>query len=138
MSPECSRQPVTLTIDALKDWKAADGTVSYIAPSAETQQRGGDLRGAGERGLPGRAGEDRHDREPEDRLRHQETMRSWCRTSALLPNGAGHAVQVPGADGAAKEVPVVVGLSDGTNTEIVSGLSAGQAIIATPGQASTT
>src|SRR4051812_16884768 len=28
-------QPVTLTIDALKDWKAA-GTVSYIAPSAES------------------------------------------------------------------------------------------------------
>ena len=27
-------QPVTLTIDALKDWKAS-GSVSYIAPSAE-------------------------------------------------------------------------------------------------------
>jgi len=53
--------------------------------------------------------------------------------TALLPKGAGHVVQVPNADGKGfTEVDVTTGLTDGTNTEIVSGLSEGQRIIAVP------
>ena len=51
---------------------------------------------------------------------------------ALLPKGAGHVVQVPNADGTTREVEVQTGLTDGTNTEIVSGLSEGDSVIAAP------
>jgi HlyD family secretion protein len=52
--------------------------------------------------------------------------------SALLPKGAGRVVQVPDANGATREVDVQTGLTDGTNTEITSGLSEGQQVIASP------
>jgi multidrug efflux pump subunit AcrA (membrane-fusion protein) len=53
--------------------------------------------------------------------------------SALLPKGAGYSVNVVSADGkTTKEVDVVVGLSDGTNTEISSGLKAGDKVVTTP------
>jgi multidrug efflux pump subunit AcrA (membrane-fusion protein) len=52
--------------------------------------------------------------------------------SALLPNGAGYAVQVPDAGGGTREVMVQTGLSDGTQTEIVEGLKAGDQVISNP------
>ena len=128
--------PVTLTIDALRG-KPLTGTVTYIATAAETS--------SGVVTYEVRVSVD--DPGEQVKIGMTASLKIVYATkddallvpnSALLPNGAGYAVQVPGADGAVKEVPVVVGLSDGTNTEIVSGLSAGQAIIATPGQASTT
>jgi len=56
--------------------------------------------------------------------------------SALLPRGDGRVVQVPASDprGEPQEIAVETGLSDGNYTEILSGLSEGQQIIATPGQ----
>ena len=57
--------------------------------------------------------------------------------TALLPKGAGRVVQVPATDAQGRpatprEVEVTTGLSDGTMTEILSGLSEGQQIIALP------
>ncbi|MEW5720166.1 MAG: efflux transporter periplasmic adaptor subunit, partial [Chloroflexota bacterium] len=53
--------------------------------------------------------------------------------SALLPKGAGRAVQVRDAEGQKpREVDVQIGLTDGVNTEIVSGLKEGDKVIAAP------
>ncbi len=52
--------------------------------------------------------------------------------SALLPKGAGRVVRVPDANGTTREIDVQTGLTDGTNTEIISGLSEGQQVIANP------
>jgi HlyD family secretion protein len=53
--------------------------------------------------------------------------------SALLPKGAGYAVQVPSADGkTTTEVEVQTGLTDGTNTEITSGLKEGDTVVTNP------
>jgi multidrug efflux pump subunit AcrA (membrane-fusion protein) len=59
--------------------------------------------------------------------------------TALLPKGAGHTVQVLGADGiTTTEVEVQTDLSDGTNTEITSGLKAGDKVVANPNATKTT
>ena len=59
--------------------------------------------------------------------------------SALLPKGAGYSVKVPSADGkTTSEVDVKTGLSDGTNTEITSGLKAGDKVVTTPSTTTTT
>jgi HlyD family secretion protein len=124
-------QKVTLTIDALKDWKA-DGTVSYIAPSAETSN--GVVTYAVRVSFP----------DSDDRVKVGMTANLSIATakkdnvllvpnSALLPKGAGHAVQVPSADGkTTTEVEVQTGLTDGTNTEITSGLKQGDTIVSNP------
>jgi multidrug efflux pump subunit AcrA (membrane-fusion protein) len=52
--------------------------------------------------------------------------------TALLPKGAGHAVQVPAPNGTTREVEVQTGLTDGSQTEIVSGLEEGGQVIANP------
>jgi len=53
--------------------------------------------------------------------------------TALLPKGASHAVQVLGADGkTTTEVEVQTGLSDSTQTEITSGLKAGDKVVTNP------
>ena len=53
--------------------------------------------------------------------------------TALQPKGAGRVVLVPNADGTAREVEVTTGLSDGVNTEILSGLSEGDTVVTNPG-----
>jgi multidrug efflux pump subunit AcrA (membrane-fusion protein) len=53
--------------------------------------------------------------------------------TALLPKGAGRVVQVPNADGTTREVEVQIGLTDGTKTEVVSGLNDGDRVVTTPG-----
>ncbi len=130
-------QPVALTIDALKDWQAA-GTVSYIAPSSETSN--GVVTYAVRVSFPDR----------DDRVKVGMTANLVITTAkkdnvlvvpstALLPKGAGHAVQVVSADGkTTSEVDVQTGLSDGTNTEITSGLNAGDKVVTTPSTTTTT
>lgn len=123
-------QPVTLTIDALKGWKA-DGTVTYIAPSAESSN--GVVTYAVRVSFP----------DGDARVKVGMTANLTITvnehdnvlvvpSSALLPKGAGHVVQVRQADGTTKEVEVETGLTDGVNTEIVSGLKAGDKVVTTP------
>lgn len=124
--------PVTLTIDALPELQLA-GAVSYIASAAD------DENGV----VTYRVRISFDDVDPSVKVGMtanleivyaQQNNALLVPTSALLPKGAGYAVQVPGADGQPEEVEVTVGLSDGTNSEILSGLSEGQQIIATPNQ----
>jgi HlyD family secretion protein len=123
-------QKVALTIDALKDWKA-DGTVSYIAPSAETSN--GVVTYAVRVSFP----------DSDERVKVGMTANLSITTAqkdgvllipntVLLPKGAGHAVLVSGQGGAPREVDVQTGLTDGTNTEIVSGLNEGDRVLANP------
>jgi HlyD family secretion protein len=124
-------QSVTLTIDALKGWQAT-GTVSYIAPAAETTN--------GVVTYPVRV--DVADTDARVKVGMTANLSITTATkdnvllvpnSALLPKGAGRVVQIPGANGrGVTEVEVQTGLTDGTYTEIVSGLTEGQTIIATP------
>ena len=124
-------QPVTLTIDALKDWKAA-GTVSYIAPSAESSN------GV----VTYRVRVDFPDSDTRVKVGMTANLTITIAqkdgvllvpNTALLPKGADHSVQVPSADGkTTSEVDVQTGLSDGTQTEITSGLKAGDKVVTTP------
>ncbi len=125
-----STQPVTLTIDALKDWKA-EGTVSYIAPSATVNNSV--VTYLVRVSFP----------DSDARVKVGMTANVSIVTatkenallvpnSALLPNGAGYAVQVPNAGGGTREVMVQTGLSDGTQTEIIDGLKAGDQVISNP------
>jgi HlyD family secretion protein len=57
--------------------------------------------------------------------------------TALLPKGTGRVVQVPATDAQGgpttpREVEVKTGLSDGTMTEILSGLNEGDQVISLP------
>jgi len=124
-------QPVALTIDALKDWKAA-GTVSYIAPAAESSN--GVVTYAVRVSFP----------DSDARVKVGMTANLTITTakqdnvllvpnSALLPKGAGHSVKLVSADGkSTSEVDVQTGLTDGTNTEITAGLKAGDKVMTTP------
>jgi HlyD family secretion protein len=124
-------QPVTLTIDALKGWKAA-GKVSYIAPSAESSN--GVVTYRVRVDFP----------DSDARVKVGMTANLTITTAqkdgvllvpntALLPKGAGRAVQVPSADGTTtSELDVQTGLSDGTQTEITSGLKAGDKVVTNP------
>jgi HlyD family secretion protein len=129
-------QPVTLTIDALRDWKA-QGTVSYIAPAATTTNSV--VTYLVRVSFP----------DTDTRVKVGMTANISIVTAtkdnvllvpntALLPNGAGHAVQVPNANGGTREVVVETGLTDGTQTEIVGGLQAGDPVIAVPSTGTST
>jgi HlyD family secretion protein len=124
-------QPVDLTIDALKDWKA-QGTVSYIAPSAESSN--GVVTYRVRVDFP----------DSDARVKVGMTANLTITTAkkdgvllvpntALLPKGAGHVVQVLNADGkTTRDVDVQTGLTDGTNTEITSGLNEGDKVVTLP------
>lgn len=128
------KQLVALTIDALKDWKA-DGAVSYIAPSADSSN--GVVTYRVRVNFP----------DSDARVKVGMTANLSITTAkqhgvllvpntALLPKGAGRAVQVLSADGkTTSEVDVQTGLSDGTQTEITSGLKAGDKVVTTPSTA---
>lgn len=124
-------QVVTLTIDSLSGWRAT-GKVSYIAPAATTTN---DVVTYGVRvSFPGN--------DPRVKVGMTANINITTATkenvllvpsSALLPKGTGRVVQVPSADGkSTREFDVQIGLSDGTNTEIVSGLKEGDKIVALP------
>ncbi|MEO7910533.1 MAG: efflux RND transporter periplasmic adaptor subunit, partial [Roseiflexaceae bacterium] len=127
-------QPVDLTIDALKDWKAA-GTVSYIASSAETSN--GVVTYAVRVSFP----------DSDARVKVGMTANLVITTAkkdgvllvpstALLPKGAGQSIQVLNADGTTtSEVDVQTGLTDGLHTEIISGLKAGDKVVTLPSTA---
>lgn len=124
-------QSVDLTIDALKDWKA-QGTVSYIAPASKTSN---DVVTYAVRvSFP----------DNDTRVKVGMTANLTITTAkkdnvllvpntALQPKGAGHSVQVLGADGKTiTEVDVQTGLTDGTNTEVTSGLKEGDKVVTNP------
>jgi HlyD family secretion protein len=127
-------QPVKLTIQALDGWQA-DGKVSYIAPAADSGN--GVVTYAVWVTFPGddtrvkvgmTADLDIVTARKEDVL--------LVPNASLLPKGAGHVVQVASTDAqgrtTTREVDVQTGLTDGSQTEIVSGLSEGQRVIALP------
>lgn len=132
-------QPVTVTIQSLGGW-TTNGQVTFVAPAAEN------VNGV----VTYIVRVSFADSDPRVRVgmtadlsievAHRENVLLVPNT-ALLPKGTQRVVQVP-ANGAAtataaakqitREIEVVTGLSDGTNTEILSGLSEGQEIIALP------
>jgi HlyD family secretion protein len=126
-------QNVDLTIDSLAGWKA-QGTVSYIATASETTN--GVVTYAVRVTFA----------DPDPRVKVGMTANVTIVTavkdnvllvpnSALLPKGAGHIVQVLDANGKPGEVDVETGISDGTLTEILRGVSEGTRIVALPGSA---
>ena len=123
-------QPVTLTDDSLVSW-SAKGTVSYVAPAAET------VNGVVTYAVRVTFADD------DPRLRVGMTSNVSIITAhkddvllvpnaTLLPKGTGHVVEQLGADGKPHDVDVQVGLTDGTNFEIVGGLQLGDQIVAFP------
>lgn len=129
-------QKVGLTIDALKDW-STEGTVSYISPVGESSN--GVVTYAVRVSFP----------DTDARVKVGMTANLAITTaskdgvllvpnSALQPKGAGRAVLVPNVDGTTREVDVQTGLSDGTQTEITSGLSENDTVVTTATAPSTT
>ncbi|MHB0875032.1 MAG: efflux RND transporter periplasmic adaptor subunit [Anaerolineae bacterium] len=124
-------QPVSLTVDSLDGWMA-EGRVDYIAPAAET------INGVVTYATRVTFTSD----DPSlkvgmtanlDIITASSEATLIVPTTALLPKGAGHVVQVPSEDGTGvTEVDVQTGLSDNTNTEILSGLQEGDVIVAIP------
>ena len=124
-------QPVNLTIDSLTDWRA-QGKVSYISPAAES------TNGVATYALQVNFA----DSDPRvkvgmttnvDIVTARKDTVLLVPNAALLPKGNGHIVQVVGPDGKIKEVDVVTGISDGAQSEIVSGLNEGDRIVGLPG-----
>lgn len=128
-------QPVRLTIQSLGGW-VTDGKVGYIAPAAETSN--GVVTYAVRVNFP--------DNDPKVKVGMtadlsiviaQKDNVLLVPNTALLPKGTGRVVQVPATDAqgrpaAQREVEVKTGLTDGAMTEILSGLSEGQEVIALP------
>jgi len=135
-------QPVKLTINSLNGWQT-EGKVGYVAPAAETTN--GVVTYAVRASFA--------DNDPRvkvgmtadlDIITAQKDNVLLVPNSALLPKGTGRVAQVPvaagqGTPGPAKpgasttrEVEVQTGLSDGTQTEILSGLQEGDEIVALP------
>ena len=128
-------QPVKLTIQSLGGWET-DGKVSFIAPAADTSN--GVVTYAVRVSFP--------DNDPKVRVGMTADLNIVTAqrdgvllvpNTALLPKGTGRVIQVPEPDSqrrpaTPREVEVKTGLSDGTMTEILSGLSEGQQIIALP------
>lgn len=125
--------PVTLRVDALRDTELR-GTVSYIAAAAESESGvvtylvRVDLADPGEAVKVGMTAN-------LEIVYAEKADALLVPSAALQPDGAGYAVQLQGPDGMTVAQPVTVGLSDGTRSEILSGLSEGQTILAQPAQA---
>ena len=126
-------QAVDLSMDSLSGWKA-QGILGYIAPAAETSN--GVVTYAVRVNFA--------DSSPKVRvgltanvtiITAQKADVLLVPNSALLPKGAGHIVQVLDANGKARDVDVETGISDGAQTEIVSGVGEGTPIVALPGTA---
>lgn len=123
--------PVSLTIDSLSDWQA-QGQVTYVAPASEVVN--GVVTYAVRVSFP----------DTDSRVKVGMTTNVNIITarkenvllvpnSALLPKDAGRVVQFPGADGKPpREVDVQIGLTDGVQTEIISGLNEGDRIMGAP------
>lgn len=124
-------QKVKLSIDSIGGW-SAQGRVTYISPVSSvsngvvTYQVRVDFADTDPRVKVGMTSN-------VDILTAQKDNVLLLPNSALLPQGSGRVVQIRGADGKVEDVPVQVGISDGTQTEIVSGVTEGQEVIALPG-----
>ena len=128
-------QPVKLIIQSLGGWET-DGKVSYIAPAADNSN--GVVTYAVRVSFP--------DNDPKVKVGMTADLNIVTAqrpgvllvpNTALLPKGTGRVVQVPATDAQGRattprEVEVKTGLSDGALTEILSGLSEGQQVIALP------
>lgn len=124
-------QNVKLSIDSIANWNA-QGKVTYISPVSSvsngvvTYQVRVDFADTDPRVKVGMTSN-------VDIITAEKDNVLMVPNSALLPQGSGHVVQIRGADGKIQAVPVVTGISDGTQTEIVSGVSEGQQVVALPG-----
>jgi HlyD family secretion protein len=123
-------QQVGLSIDALRDWQG-QGEVDYIAPASETSN--GVVTYRVRVSFP--------DGEPRVLVGMSANLSIITArkegvllvpNTALLPKGAGRSVQVPNAQGGTREVEVQIGLTDGVQTEITSGLSEGDKVVTNP------
>ncbi len=123
-------QPAILTSDSLAGWNTT-GTVSYVAPSAETTNgvttyavrvtftdTDPNLRV----GMTANAGI--------TTAHHDNAL--LVPSTALLPKGAGHVVEVLDPNGTTSDVDVQTGLTDGKVTEIDGGLRGGERVVALP------
>lgn len=123
-------QVVRLTSDAVSDW-SADGTVSYIAPSGTTSNGvvsylvRVDFTSADSRVRVGMTLN-------VDITTMQKKDILIVPTSAILTEGETNVVQIIGTDGKTNNIPVRVGISDGTHTEITEGVVEGEEIVALP------
>ncbi len=123
--------PVSLTIDSLSDWQV-QGKVSYVAPASEVVN--GVVTYAVRVSFP--------DTDPRVKVGMTtnlsiETARRenvlLVPNSALLPKGVGRVVQFPSTDGKEpRQVDVEIGLTDGVQTEIKSGVNEGDRILGAP------
>lgn len=123
--------PVSLTIDSLSDWQS-QGKVTYVAPASEVVN--GVVTYAVRVSFP----------DTDSRVKVGMTTNLNIITarkenvllvpnSALLPKDAGRVVQLPSTDGKQpREVDVQIGLTDGVQTEITSGLNEGDRILGAP------
>ncbi len=121
---------VQLTIDSINDWKA-QGTVSYIAAVGEISN--------GVVTYPVRVDLPDNDARVKvgmtsnvDIIISQRDNVLVVPNTALLPSGTGRVVQVVNADNTTKKVEVQIGITDGSVTEILSGVNEGDTIIALP------
>lgn len=128
-------QSVKLSVQSLGDWQGS-GSVIYVAPAADNVN--GVVTYVVRVSFP--------DSEPKVKVGMTadlsiEVARKegvlLVPNAALLPKSTGRVVQVVDdtaakGQGAVREVDVQAGLSDGTNTEILSGLSEGQQVVAFP------
>ena len=123
-------QPVDILVDALPDWKSA-GTVTGIAPAADSS--------SGVVAYTARI--DFTDDDPRvlvgmtatiDTITAQRDNVLLIPNSAILPKGTGRVVQVKNTDGTTTEIDITIGLSDGVQTEVLTGLTEGQQIVAAP------
>lgn len=127
-------QPVTLTVDALRDW-AGEGVVRYIAPTG--QENNGVVTYAVRVSFPDDDARVKVGMTANVQIVTAEQQNALLvPNSALLPKGAGQAVQMLNADGTTREVEVTTGLSDGVQTEILSGLNEGERVVTTPASTS--
>jgi len=123
-------QAVKLTTDSLKDWQTT-GKVSYISPSGEnangvvtyvTRVNFTTTDARIKTGMTANL----------EIVTAQENNVLLVPNTALLPKGNAHIVQAVDANGKTSDVQVETGLSDGTYTEIISGVNEGARIIALP------
>ncbi len=123
--------PVSLTIDSLNDWKA-QGQVTDVAPASEVIN--GVVTYAVRVSFP--------DKDPRVKVGMTTNLNIITArkenvllvpNSALVPKDAGRVVQLPSTDGKPpREADVEIGLTDGVQTEITSGLNEGDRIVGAP------
>ena len=129
-------QEASILVDAISDWKSV-GTVTSIAPAAQSSS------GV----VTYNARVDFTDDDPRVLIGMTATVEMVTAkrdnvllipNSAILPKGTGRVVQVYNEDGSTKEIDITIGLSDGVQTEVLTGLTKGQLIVSTPTSRSAT